>query len=184
MDRRTTGPTSRSGWYRARRTKDREFWEGAGRGELRIQHCTNCGLHQHYARLLCSHCGQQSVEWVTASGNGTVYSFTVIRQNGVPPFNERLPFVVATVDLDEDGARMIGAMPQLDPDRAAVGLRVRATFRAAGDGLGLVDFAALSTVRRRSGTGAAATRLTSDTTSLASTPSTSSGVHSARRSRS
>ena len=28
---------------------DREFWEGAGRGELRIQHCNDCGLYQHYA---------------------------------------------------------------------------------------------------------------------------------------
>ena len=55
----------------------------------------------------------------------TVYSFTVMRQNGVPPFNERVPFVVATVDLDEDGARMIGAMPALEPDDARIGMRVR-----------------------------------------------------------
>ena len=91
--------------------EDREFWEGARRGELRIQHCTTCGKHQHYPRMLCSHCGEDTLEWITASGNGTVYSFTTIRQNGVPPFNERVPFVVATVDLDEDGARMIAAMP-------------------------------------------------------------------------
>jgi uncharacterized OB-fold protein len=122
--------------------EDREFWEGAGRGELRIQHCTNCGKYQHYARMLCSHCGKETLEWVTASGGGTVYSFTVIRQNGVPPFNERLPFVVATVDLDEDGARMIAAMPDLDPAAARVGMRVRATFRKAGDEFGFVDFSA------------------------------------------
>jgi uncharacterized OB-fold protein len=119
----------------------REFWEGAGRGELRIQRCTTCGKHQHYGRMLCSHCGKETLEWITASGNGTVYSFTVIRQNGVPPFNERVPFVVATVDLDEEGARMIGPVPALDPVHARVGMRVRATFRPAGDdGLGLVDF--------------------------------------------
>jgi uncharacterized protein len=121
--------------------EDREFWEGAGRGELRIQHCTTCGLHQHYARMLCSHCGQETLEWVTASGDGTVYSFTVIRQNGVPPFNERVPFVVATVDLDETGARVIAAMPGVDPAAARVGMRVRAVFRAAGDEFGFVDFA-------------------------------------------
>ncbi|HUI48528.1 MAG TPA: OB-fold domain-containing protein [Acidimicrobiia bacterium] len=121
---------------------DREFWEGAGRGELRVQHCTTCGKHQHYPRTLCSHCGEQTLEWVTAGGDGTVYSFTVIRQNGVPPFNERLPFVVATVDLDEPGARMIAAMPQVDPADARVGMRVRAAFRRAGDEYGFVDFAA------------------------------------------
>jgi uncharacterized OB-fold protein len=120
--------------------EDREFWEGAGRGELRIQRCLSCGRHQHYARMLCSHCGKATLEWATASGNGTVYSFTVIRQNGVPPFNERLPFVVATVDLDEDGARLIAAMPGLDPADARVGMRVRASFRPAAEGLGFVDF--------------------------------------------
>jgi uncharacterized OB-fold protein len=121
--------------------EDREFWEGAHRGELRIQHCTTCGKYQHYARMLCSHCGEDTLEWVTASGNGTIYSFTVIRQNGVPPFNERIPFVVATVDLDEDGARVIAAMPDLPPDDARIGMRVRAAFRPANDALGFVDFA-------------------------------------------
>ena len=120
--------------------EDREFWEGAGRGELRIQRCGACGMHQHYARLSCRHCGAPDPDWVTASGQGTIYSFTVIRQNGVPPFNERLPYVVAAVDLDEAGARVLAPMPALAPDEARVGLRVRAAFRPAGDGLGFVDF--------------------------------------------
>ena len=120
--------------------EDREFWAGARRGELRIQRCTTCGEHQHYARMLCSHCGAQTLEWVTASGLGTVYSFTVIRQNGVPPFDERVPFVVASVDLDEHGARVLAAMPGVEPGAVAVGMRVRATFRPASEEFGFVDF--------------------------------------------
>jgi uncharacterized protein len=127
-------------WPRPNDT-DREFWEGARRGELRIQRCLNCGLHQHYPRFLCIHCGKAELEWVTASGLATIYSFTVVRQNGVPPFSERLPFVVAVVDLDEDGARMIAALPKLDPDAARVGMRVRAEFRPANDESAFVDFA-------------------------------------------
>ena len=123
--------------------EDGEFWQGARRSELRIQRCTTCGLHQHYARFLCSHCGASTLEWVTAGGLGTVYSYTVIRQNGVPPFRERIPFVVATVDLDEPGARLIAALPTVEPDAARIGMRVRATFRPASDELGFVDFAAV-----------------------------------------
>jgi uncharacterized OB-fold protein len=123
--------------------EDREFWEGAARGEVRIQRCGACGLHQHYARFLCSHCGSDDLSWVTASGMGTVYSFTVIRQNGVPPFKARTPFVVATVDLDEAGARLIAAMPSVDPEAGAeIGMRVQATFRPADDPqYAFVDFA-------------------------------------------
>jgi uncharacterized OB-fold protein len=129
-------------WLRPNPTPDdREFWEGAQRGELRIQRCRACGLHQHYPRLYCSHCGQDAIEWVTASGLGTVYSYTVIRQNGVPPFRDRVPFVVATVDLDEEGARLLAAMPGVAPEDAAIGMRVRATFRPAGEEHGFVDFA-------------------------------------------
>lgn len=122
--------------------EDREFWAGARRGELRIQHCTTCDKCQHYARLFCSHCGAGTLEWVTASGTGTIYSFTVIRQNGVPPFNERVPFVIAAVDLDEAGARVLGAMPDLAPDDARIGMRVHATFREGSEEFGFVDFAA------------------------------------------
>ena len=117
------------------------YWEAAARGELLIQECTSCGHRQFYPRAVCTDCGGD-VDWLTCSGRGTVHTFTVIRQNGVPPFNERLPFVVATVDLDEDGARVIAAMPELDPADARIGLRVRATFRPAGDEFGFVDFAA------------------------------------------
>ena len=127
-------------WPRAN-TEDREFWEGARRGELRIQRCVACGKHQHYPRSLCMHCGKAALEWITASGLATVYSFTVVRQNGVPPFDARVPFVVAVLDLDEDGARMIAAMPKLAPERARVGMRARAEFRPANDEAAFVDFA-------------------------------------------
>ena len=68
------------------------------------------------------------------------YRKTVIRKNGVPPFSERVPFVVATVDLDEPGARVIAAMPGCAPDQAEIGMRVKATFRPASDEVAFVDF--------------------------------------------
>jgi uncharacterized OB-fold protein len=49
--------------------------------------------------------------------------------------------VVAVVDLDEEGARMIGAMPKLAPEDAQIGMRVRAEFRPANDESAYVDFA-------------------------------------------
>jgi uncharacterized OB-fold protein len=120
--------------------EDREFWEGARRGKLRIQRCSTCGKHQHYPRLLCSHCGADTVAFVTARGTGTVYSYTVVRQNGVPPFADRVPFVVAAVDLDEEGARLVSSMPSVPVDDARIGMRVRAVFRPANEEFGYVDF--------------------------------------------
>ena len=117
-----------------------EFFAGAIRGELRVQCCRSCGLHHHYPRMVCPHCGSSDLEWVTASGLGTIHSFTVIRQQGIPPFNDQVPFVVALVDLDEAGARFIAQLPTVAPDAAAIGARVRATFKPASNRVAFVEF--------------------------------------------
>jgi uncharacterized OB-fold protein len=118
-----------------------EFFAGSVRGELRVQRCATCGKHHHYPRSLCPHCGADTLEWVTASGRGTVYSFTVIRQHGIPPFKEEAPYVVALVDLEEEGARFIARLPTVAPEDAAIGMSVRATFRPASDRVAFVEFA-------------------------------------------
>lgn len=117
-----------------------EFFAGTVRGELRVRRCGACGLHHHYPRMACPHCGSDDLAWITASGLGTVHSFTVIRQQGIPPFNEQVPFVVALVDLDEVGARFVAQLPTVAPEDAAIGMRVRATFRPASDDVALVEF--------------------------------------------
>lgn len=117
-----------------------EFFAGTVRGELRLQRCGSCGLHHHYPRLACPHCGSDDLAWITATGLGIVHSFTVIRQQGIPPFNEQVPFVVALVDLDEPGARFVAQLPTLAPDGAAIGMRVRTTFRPASEDVAFVDF--------------------------------------------
>jgi uncharacterized OB-fold protein len=52
-----------------------------------------------------------------------------------------VPFVVALVDLDEQGARMVAQLPDVAPEDAAIGMRVHATFRPASDRVAFVDFA-------------------------------------------
>lgn len=116
-----------------------EYFAGSLRGELRIQRCDACGLHHHYPRMRCPYCGSDALGWVTASGTGTVHSFTVIRQNGIPPFADEVPFVVALVDLDEVGARCLARIPTLAPEDARIGMRVRATFRPATDEVAVLE---------------------------------------------
>ncbi len=117
-----------------------EYFAGTVRGELRIQRCSACRRHHHYPRVACPHCGSSELVWITASGLGTLHSFTVIRQHGIPPFKEQAPFVVGLVDLDEPGARFIAQMSTLDVDEVAIGMRVRASFKPAGDAVAFVEF--------------------------------------------
>jgi len=102
----------------------RPFFEAAARGELRYQRCPECGHAQFYPRAVCTACGA-SPEWANASGRGTVHTFTVVRQNLMPPFREELPYVVAMVELEE-GVRMMTNVTDCAPDDVHVGMALEA----------------------------------------------------------
>ena len=111
------------------------FWQGAAEGELRIQRCGQCGHHQHYPRKLCTQCGGEPT-WLAASGRGTVYTFTVVRQFGLPPFRDELPYVVAMIELEE-GVRMLGGVTDVAPDQVHIGMPVVAYAVLAEEGVGI-----------------------------------------------
>jgi uncharacterized OB-fold protein len=98
---------------------------------LVVQRCDECGQYQLYGRALCTHCGGP-VSWVDASGRGTVYSYTVIRQNYQRPWRDMIPYVVALVDLEE-GPRLMTNIVGCDPESVTVGMPVRARFEPAGE---------------------------------------------------
>ena len=107
------------------------YWKAAKEGRLVVQRCTTCGNHQLYPRWRCLRC-RGEVQWVEASGGGTVYSFTVIRQNFSRSFRDLLPYVVALVDLDE-GPRVMTNVVGCDPDDVRIGMPVRVRFEAVND---------------------------------------------------
>jgi uncharacterized OB-fold protein len=74
------------------------------------------------------------VSWEEASGRGVLYTYSVVHQNDLPPFNERIPYVAAIVDLDE-GPRVMTNVVECDPDDVSVGMAVEVTFRVLDDEL-------------------------------------------------
>jgi uncharacterized OB-fold protein len=105
----------------------RGWWEGAGRGELVLQRCRECGRVQHRPRALCASCLSGEIEHFVASGRGSVHTFTVTHQNHAPAFREALPYVLAYVDLAE-GPRVLTNVVGCDPDAVAIGMPVVADF--------------------------------------------------------
>ncbi|MGH9195946.1 MAG: Zn-ribbon domain-containing OB-fold protein [Acidimicrobiia bacterium] len=115
------------------------FWEAAKRHELSIQKCKNCGKHVFYPRINCPNCGSRDLEWVNASGKGTVYTFTVARRPTHPAFSNRVPYVIAIVELEE-GPHMTTNIVDCGPGQVRVGMEVEATFEDVSDEVSLVMF--------------------------------------------
>ncbi len=107
----------------------RLYWEGVAQGELRIQRCEACGQYVFYPRSICPHCHSDRLTWVTASGDSTIYSYTVVHQ-AFGPFAGEPPFVVALVELAE-GVRMLTRIIGADgraPEAVAIGAPARVVF--------------------------------------------------------
>lgn len=114
------------------------YWAGARDGKLLVQKCDDCGSTQLYPRAFCLAC-HGPVSWIEATGRGTVYSFTVIRQNHSRPFRDWMPYVVALVDLEE-GPRVMTNVVGVDPEDMTVGMPVRARFEVVSDDAGIALF--------------------------------------------
>jgi hypothetical protein len=103
------------------------FFEAAKDGKLLVQRCSSCGEHQFYPRKLCIHCGSSAVDWTEASGAGTVHTYTVIHQQGMPGWRDEVPYVAAIIDLEE-GVRMTSVVVDVEPSDVSVGMPVEVTF--------------------------------------------------------
>jgi len=114
------------------------FWDAARREELVLQRCRSCGTLRHYPQLLCPGCTSSEWDWAPVSGRGVVHSFTVTHQAFHPAWADRLPYVVATVELDE-GPRMVSDLDE-DPGDVAIGRRVEVFFERVDDEITLPRF--------------------------------------------
>ncbi len=117
------------------------FWDGTAEGKLLLPKCTECQSYIWFPRPFCPSCGSLSVDWVPASGKGTVYTFTVNRRGAgdLPEYRETPPYVLAYVELAE-GPRIMTNIVECDPDSVRIGQAVELVFHDTGQGTALYRF--------------------------------------------
>ena len=104
-----------------------EHFQALEEGKLLLPRCDRCSTVFWYPRHHCPVCGAHAVSWVTASGRGTIYSFTVVRK-GPGPYADVGPYVLAYVELD-DGVRVLSNITGVaDLQSLKIGMPVEAVF--------------------------------------------------------
>lgn len=106
----------------------RVYWDAAADGRLLVRRCGGCGRAHHYPREFCPFCWSEDVAWEGASGLATLYTWSVVHRNDLPPFGERTPYVAAVVDLDE-GPRMMTEVVDATEGELWVGMGLEVAFR-------------------------------------------------------
>lgn len=119
----------------------RPYWQAARRGVVLLQRCTVCGTHWHPPQPACPSCLSGSCEWVEASGEGELYSYTTVHHAAHPAVAEKLPYVVALVALAEAPIIICNF---LGPGPPRVGLPVRIALGGTPGGIRLPQAYALA----------------------------------------
>ena len=106
---------------------EQQYLAFLAQGRFMIQKNLSTGSHVYYPRVAEPRTGEP-LAWVPASGLGTVYATSVMRQR--PPAQS---YNLALIDLDE-GVRMMSRVEGLPPDAVQIGLRVKARIAHEADG--------------------------------------------------
>jgi uncharacterized protein len=116
----------------------RPFWAAAREDRLVVPRCTRCETFRLPPLPMCHVCQSEEVEWTELSGEGTVFTYTVVHHPLHPDLIAICPYVSGVVELDGtqgEGARLLVNIIDCDPAEIAIGSRVRIVFDHANDEL-------------------------------------------------
>lgn len=85
------------------------FWDAVAERRLVAPRCASCGRWIWQPQPLCPRCHASDPEWRELSGRGRVASWTVIHPPVLPVWQDRVPFAVLLVALEER-IRMVGQL--------------------------------------------------------------------------
>jgi uncharacterized OB-fold protein len=109
------------------------FWRAAAAGRLLLRRCTDCRRPHWYPREICPLCGGTELDWIEASGDGTLYAFSPARRADPT-------YVLAYVTLAEGPTLMTNIVDARAED-LRIGQPVRVRFRPADEGRAMPFFA-------------------------------------------
>lgn len=92
-----------TGLPQPRKTMDAEpFWAGVEQGKLLFQRCGGCQAVVWPAHSVCPYCDATGLTWEASSGRGEIYSFSTVMRPPTPVWNDKAPYTVGIVHLEED----------------------------------------------------------------------------------
>lgn len=109
-----------------------QFYDWCRKGELRFQRCTSCGTFRHPPRELCAECRSFDWEWARSTGQGTVFTYTIVERALHPAFAGATPYAAAVVELAE-GVRLLSRVVDRPPEQLRIGMPVLVDFEALSE---------------------------------------------------
>jgi hypothetical protein len=112
--------------------RNRHFWTGGARGELRFLRCNACGKWIHPPQPLCPACHSKDLAPQAVSGRARVHTYSINYQPWMP--GPEPPFAVAIVEIEEDpSVRLTTNLVGCVPEAVHIGMPVSVVFEHHAD---------------------------------------------------
>jgi uncharacterized OB-fold protein len=112
---------------------DIEYQAHLDAGSFKLLRARDTGQVFFYPRVAAPRTGSRDLEWIDASGRGTIYALTIVSQRPPTP-----GYNVVLVDLEE-GPRVMSRVEDVANEDLAIGMAVKARVDQI-DGKGLLVF--------------------------------------------
>ena len=103
------------------------YWDAAKSNKLMVQYALDTNEYFLYSKKLTNSQDSSNIEWKEVSGQGEIYSYTVIHAPAGPAFTDEVPYVVASITLKE-GARIISNIITDNIEDISIGDKVKVVF--------------------------------------------------------
>ena len=131
--------TTLNALYPAITDNNKHFYDSIENGELVANKCDDC----HHTFLPpaknCPNCLSENVDWAALSCEGSVYSYVEYHRPYHEAFKDKVPYVVAIVELKE-GPRVISNILDYDLKTLRVGAPLEAVFTKGLSNFPIVQF--------------------------------------------
>ena len=117
------------------------WWQAAAEHRLVAQCCAACGRTRHPPGPLCPRCRAFESVWRELSGRGAVYTYTIVHQPFLRSLADRVPYVVAAIELEDGGGvRLLSNVVGVAPQDVRIGLPVEVVWDDVAPGIALPRF--------------------------------------------
>lgn len=120
----------------------RAFFEATAKGKLVLWQCVSCGACYVLPVEVCAQDLGASFTTRQASGRGVVYTFAVVHHVYGPQYEDRVPYNIAVIQLEE-GPRFSSTIRGVENEDIRVGMPVEVFFEEV-DGLSIPYFRSVS----------------------------------------
>ena len=115
------------------------FWDAASQHRLVAMNCRDCDRFRMPPSPFCPGCRSQNHDWVELSGNGLIYSYTVVHSS--QPDEVQGALVLALIETEEaPGVRFMSNIVDSCVEDIAVGRQVRLVWQDGPQGLSFPRF--------------------------------------------